>query len=171
MSTGGRFLYRLFRGPLRALVRDALEEIEAERQRADGALDALYRYRIHGDPWRVRIDRTAVVNNALFNVSSGHITIERYAFFGHNVSVLTGTHDIHKFGEDRQRAIPRGGRDIVIREGAWLASDVLVLGPCVIGEHAVVGAGSLVLGDVEPYTVVAGRPARALRRIDPPQKR
>jgi acetyltransferase-like isoleucine patch superfamily enzyme len=41
----------------------------------------------------------------------------------------------------------------------------MVLGPCVIGAHAVVGGGSLVMGDVEPYTIVAGSPAKVLRTI------
>jgi acetyltransferase-like isoleucine patch superfamily enzyme len=35
-----------------------------------------------------------------------------------------------------------------------------------IGKHAVVAAGSLVLEDVDPYTVVAGRPAKVLKKID-----
>jgi acetyltransferase-like isoleucine patch superfamily enzyme len=43
---------------------------------------------------------------------------------------------------------------------------VLVLGPCRIGEHAVVAAGSLVTRDVASYTVVAGRPATLVRRIE-----
>jgi acetyltransferase-like isoleucine patch superfamily enzyme len=112
-----------------------------------------------------------VVNNALFNVGSGDITVGENAFFGHNVSVLTGTHDITKFGRERMFAIPRTGRDIVIEEGVWVASNALVLGPCRIGAHAVVGGGSLVLDDVAPYTIVAGSPARVLRTIpqpDPP---
>jgi hypothetical protein len=57
------------------------------------------------------------------------------------VSVLTGNHDINRFGRERQTAIQRSGRDVVVGEGAWLASHVLVLGPCRIGEHAVVAAG------------------------------
>jgi acetyltransferase-like isoleucine patch superfamily enzyme len=125
----------------------------------------MYRYLVHGDRARLHLHPTAVVNNALFNVGSGHITVGEYAFFGHNVSVLAGTHDITKFGRERQLAIPRSGHDIVIGEGAWLASNVTVLGPSVIGAHAVVGGGSLVLGDVEPYTIVAGSPARVLRTI------
>jgi acetyltransferase-like isoleucine patch superfamily enzyme len=107
-----------------------------------------------------------VVNNALFNLESGDITVSEFAFFGHNVSVLTGTHDFRRFDKERQDSIPRTGRDIVIGRGAWLASDVLVLGPCIIGKHAVVGAGSLVTHDVEPYTIVSGRPARMIRRIE-----
>ena len=61
------------------------------------------------------------------------------------------------------------GRDIVVGEGAWLASNVTVVGPCTIGEHAVVGVGSLVLHDVEPYTVVAGVPAAVRRTIPRPE--
>ena len=44
-------------------------------------------------------------------------------------------------------------------------SNVLVLGPVRMGEHAVVAAGSLVRDDVEPYTVVAGRPAKVVKKI------
>jgi acetyltransferase-like isoleucine patch superfamily enzyme len=135
------------------------EQVEALK------LDALYRHRWHGDASRLRIHETAVVNNALFNVSGGTVTVGRYAFFGHDVACLTGTHDIEQFGLDRQLGFPRSGRDVVIGDGVWLASHVLVLGPVTIGEHAVVAAGSLVREDVAPYTVVAGRPARVVKTI------
>lgn len=131
---------------------------------------SLFRPIIYGDTARLHIDPTAIVNNALFNLSSGEITIGEYAFFGHNVSVLTGTHDFTKFGAERQVAVPKSGRDVVIEEGAWLSSHVVVVAPCRIGAHSVVGVGSLVLGDVEPYTVVAGSPARALRKIPRPDE-
>ena len=41
-------------------------------------------------------------------------------------------------------------------------------GPVTIGEHAVVAGGSLVREDVEPYTVVAGRPAKVVKKIGRP---
>ncbi|MDQ6687459.1 MAG: acyltransferase [Actinomycetota bacterium] len=126
---------------------------------------ALFRPQVYGDPARLRISATAVVNNALFNLSSGEITVGEYAFFGHNVSVLTGTHDWTTFGAERQLAVPKSGRDVVIEEGVWVSSNAIIVGPCRIGAHAVVGVGSLVLRDVEPYTVVAGNPARVLRTI------
>jgi acetyltransferase-like isoleucine patch superfamily enzyme len=129
---------------------------------------ALFRPLVYGDPTRLRIAPTAVVNNALFNLSSGQITVGEYAFFGHNVSVLTGTHDWTRFGAQRQVAVPTSGRDVVIEEGVWVSSHAIVVGPCRIGAHAVVGVGSLVLRDVECYTVVAGNPARVLRTIPRP---
>ena len=129
---------------------------------------ALFRPLVYGDPARLHIAPTAVVNNALFNLSSGEVTVGEYAFFGHNVSVLTGTHDWTKFGAERQVAVPKSGRDVVIEEGVWVSSNATVVAPCRIGAHAVVGVGSLVLRDVEPYTVVAGNPARVLRTIPRP---
>jgi acetyltransferase-like isoleucine patch superfamily enzyme len=158
-----RLITRVLRGPLDALVAD-----QVAKQVQQLKLDALYSYRWHGDRSRLHIPDTAVVNNALFNMSGGTISIGEHAFFGHDVAVLTGTHDINQFGRARQLAFPRSGRDVVIGEGVWLASHVLVLGPVTIGEHAVVAAGSLVREDVEPYTVVAGRPAKVIKKITAP---
>jgi acetyltransferase-like isoleucine patch superfamily enzyme len=157
-----RVIARVLRGPVEALVAQKVAEQVAELK-----LDALYSYRWHGDRSRLHIPDTAVVNNALFNMSGGTITLGEYAFFGHDVAVLTGTHDIELFGRDRQLGFPRSGRDVVIGDGVWLASHVLVLGPVTIGDHAVVAAGSLVREDVEPYTVVAGRPAKVIKTIAP----
>lgn len=126
-------------------------------------------YSVYGDEERLEIAPTAVVNNALFNLSSGRVRIEDYGFFGHNVSILTGTHDYHKFGIERQTSVPDSGRDVLIQRGAWLASNVTVLGPCVIGEHAVVGACSLVDSDVPPYAIVAGIPAKVVGTVSGPR--
>jgi len=125
----------------------------------------LYEHLTFGDPSRVSIAPTAVLNNALLNVSSGTITIEDHVFLGHSVSILTGTHDFHFYNDERKVAIPQTGRDVIIRAGAWIASNATILGPCEIGEHAVIGAASLVLEDVPPYTVVAGVPAKEIRKI------
>jgi acetyltransferase-like isoleucine patch superfamily enzyme len=130
---------------------------------------ALFRPLIYGDTARLHIHPTAVINNALFNLSSGEITIGENAFFGHNVSVLTGTHDWTKFGAERQVAVPKSGRDVIIEEGVWVSSNVVIVAPCRIGAHSVVGVGSLVLDDVDPYTIVAGSPARVLRQIPRPE--
>ena len=154
-----RLLDRLLKPMVARLVADCIEE---ER------VDALYRYRVHSDPARLTIHPTAVVNNAIFNTGGGRITVGEYVFFGHNVCVLAGVHEVDKFGLDRQRAIPRSGYDVEIGEGAWLATNVMVAGPVKIGAHAVIGGGSAVRKDVEPYAVVAGSPARLIRYLTPP---
>ena len=149
------------------LLKPTIDRLLDERIQEEG-LEALYRYRVHSDPSRLHIHPTAVVNNAIFNTGGGNITVGPYVFFGHNVCVLAGVHDVDKFGLERQQAIPRSGYDIDIGEGVWLATNVLVAGPVTIGAHAVVGGGSIVRKDVEPYSVVAGNPARFIKYVSRP---
>jgi acetyltransferase-like isoleucine patch superfamily enzyme len=163
MSIIDRLVRRLCARSLEALVHEAVSAHVASVVK-----DPLHEPLIYGDATRLHVHPTAVVNNALFNLSSGDITVGQRAFFGHSVAILTGTHDFTKFGAERQVAVPKTGRDVLIGEGAWLASFAIVVGPCSIGEHAVVGVGSLVLDDVAPYTVVAGSPATVRRAIPRP---
>lgn len=121
--------------------------------------------RVFGDWSRVKLGVNVVLNDALINTSSGDVTLEDYVFFGHGVCLLTGTHDYHKLNVERQTGIPQQGRDILIRQGAWLGSNVTVLGPCVIGAHSVVAAGSVVVRDIEDYAVYAGVPAQKIKDI------
>ncbi len=164
MSPPNSLMNRLL-GPLQDLIRRAIAEHEERHPHAEPD-DPLTRMLVHGDRSRLHIAPTATVNNALFNLSAGHVTVREHAFFGHNVSVLTGSHDVNKFGEERQKAVAAEGQDVVIGEGVWVASHAIVVGPCRIGPNAVVGVGSVVLDDVEPYTIVAGSPAKPVRTID-----
>lgn len=97
------------------------------------------------------------------------ITIEKDVFFGHDVYLLTGSHDYSYFGEERRKR--GGGGPIHISEGAWIATRAIVIGPCRIGKHSVVGAGSVVTHDVDDYCVVAGNPARVIKRYNHQEKR
>ena len=54
----------------------------------------------------------------------------------------------------------------VIRRGAKVGANATILPGVIIGEHALVGAGAVVVRDVDPGTVVAGNPARVIRRIE-----
>lgn len=162
MGSLDRLVARVLRRPVERLVAEAMN-----RYTHGESDDPLYRYRVHGKLERLHIDPTAIVNDALFNVSAGEITLGEHVFFGHQVAVLTGTHDITKFGRERQTTFPRSGRDVVIEQGVWVASHAVVLAPVRIGEHAVVASGSLVMDDVPPYAVVAGRPAKVIKMLDP----
>lgn len=57
---------------------------------------------------------------------------------------------------------------ITIRDRVWIGFEAVVLKGVTIGEGAIVGARSVVTADVEPYTVVAGNPARVVRRLTVP---
>jgi acetyltransferase-like isoleucine patch superfamily enzyme len=121
---------------------------------------------VFGDAKRIKVAPNAALNNTLFNTSSGEIIVEDDVCFGHNVCLLTGTHNIRKKGRKRIATYPQTGRDIIIHSGVWLASNVTVLGPCEIGENAVIAAGSLVMNNVKPNSLYAGSPAKFIKEIE-----
>ena len=59
--------------------------------------------------------------------------------------------------------LPRKG-DTVIGNDVWIGQNAVILPGVRIGDGAIIGASSVVGSDVAPYTIVAGNPARPLRR-------
>lgn len=92
----------------------------------------------------------------------GGITIEEGALVGHNVVIATLNHGLHP--SERQILLPAPVR---IGKGAWIGSNATILPSVTIGEHAVIGAGSVVTRDIPAYAVAVGSPARVVRTIDP----
>ena len=70
--------------------------------------------RCWGPTKRVIVGQNVALANTLFNTSSGMVIIGDDSFFGHNVCLLTGTHDHHKRGVSRHESVPDSGRDILI---------------------------------------------------------
>lgn len=54
-------------------------------------------------------------------------------------------------------------KEVTIGSDVWIADSCIILGGVVIGDGAIVAAGSVVTKDVEPYAIVAGNPARLIR--------
>jgi len=57
-------------------------------------------------------------------------------------------------------------KPIIIRDNAWICSKAIILPGIIIGEGAVIGAGSVVTKNVESYTVVAGNPAKFIKKVE-----
>ena len=55
---------------------------------------------------------------------------------------------------------------IRIKHCAWIGAGAIILPEVTIGEYSIVGAGSVVTKDVEPYTIVAGNPCRVIGHIE-----
>ena len=96
------------------------------------------------------------------------VTIEDNVFVGHNVTFIN---DIYP------RAITTDGTlqteedwiciQTVVKAGAAVGSAATLLGGITVGKNAIIGAGSVVTKDVPANTIVAGNPARILRKIEP----
>lgn len=111
---------------------------------------------------------TGVCTGTFVNTVGGTVTIEEDAFLGNNVSLLTGSHDIRKFGQERMHGTSSKRADIIIRRGAWVANSCTIIGPCDIGENAVVTAGTTVRGVVPPGAVIAPQHWRILTTLEVP---
>ena len=122
-----------------------------------GAARLLRQPVVSGPVSRVRVSETASLANVLINTAGGCVDIGDYVFFGHDVLLLTGTHDFTVKGPNRQVPRKKPDRGIVIENGAWIASRSVIIGPCRIGANAVIGCGCVVDFDVAADTVVRVR--------------
>lgn len=112
---------------------------------------------LYGPMSRLQISDTADLSNVVINVNCGFIDIGDHVFFGHDVLLLTGTHDFRKTGPDRLPAHPTVDRNIVIEPGVWIASGAIIIGPCRIGANSVIGCGCIIDFDVPADTVIRVR--------------
>jgi acetyltransferase-like isoleucine patch superfamily enzyme len=94
------------------------------------------------------------------------VTIEDDAFIGHSVTFINDSYP---------RATARDGRlqteadwavePTLVKKGASIGSGSTILAKVTIGENAIIGAGSVVTKDVPPGAIVAGNPAKIIRKI------
>jgi len=95
------------------------------------------------------------------------VHIEDNVFIGHNVTFINDKYpratnsDGSIQTEDDWECI-----DTLVKKHASIGSSVTILCGVTVGEHAIVGAGSVVTKDVPSSTIVAGNPARIIRKIE-----
>jgi acetyltransferase-like isoleucine patch superfamily enzyme len=92
------------------------------------------------------------------------VTIEDGVFVGHSVTFINDSYPraINPNGDlqtEQDWAVER----TLVRRGASIGSGSTILSKVTIGEHAIVGAGSVITKDVPAYAIVAGNPAKVLR--------
>ena len=94
------------------------------------------------------------------------VTIEDNVFIGHNVTFINDLYprSTTESGQLQTEADWACGTTL-IKKGASVGSSSTLLCGITIGENAIVGAGSVVTKDVPPNTVVAGNPARILKKL------
>jgi UDP-2-acetamido-3-amino-2,3-dideoxy-glucuronate N-acetyltransferase len=94
------------------------------------------------------------------------VTIEDHVFIGHGVIFINDSYPraTTSTGE-LQTEKDWHVEPTRVRRGASIGSGAIILCNVVIGEHAIVGAGSVVTRDVPAHAIVAGNPARMLRTM------
>jgi acetyltransferase-like isoleucine patch superfamily enzyme len=120
------------------------------------------------------LDRDTVVSigdGCLIGRGSGIVAHESVVigddvFTGHHVYITDANHGY----EDPDVPIGRqfaASRPVTIGAGSWLGHGTIVLPGSHVGRHVVVGAGSVVVGDLPDFSVAVGAPAKVVRRLDP----
>lgn len=96
------------------------------------------------------------------------VTIEDNVFVGHGVMFINDIYPRATANGQLQTEADWKVERTVIKRGASIGTGATILANVTVGENAIVGAGSVVTKDVPANAIVAGNPARVLRKIESP---
>lgn len=117
---------------------------------------------------QITLGNGVTINRCCYFDLTGSVVMEDQVGVGHGVTFITAHHEMgpvqNRAGHNLQGYI--SSRDIVVKEGAWIAANATIMPGVIIGKGAVVAACALVTKDVEDNTVVAGVPAKIIKKLD-----
>ena len=112
-----------------------------------------------------RVGRRVKVSSHSF-ICEG-VTIEDEVFVGHGVMFIN---DKYPRSSNPDGSLQTEGdwelSPTLVKRRASIGSNATILCGLTIGEGAIIGAGSVVTKDVQPFTIVAGNPAKVIRKIE-----
>lgn len=99
-----------------------------------------------------------------YNINVHQAKIGNYCSIGPDVKIGLDEHPL-----DRESTHPDFydkfcQEKVIIKDHVWVGANAVVLAGVVIGEHSVIAAGAVVTKNVEPYTIVAGVPAKFIKK-------
>ncbi len=100
---------------------------------------------------------------ARFSASNSRISIADKVMFGPNVTIMGGDHRtdvVGRFMFDVKEKLPENDLPVTIETDVWVGANAVILKGVTVGQGAIIAAGSVVIADVAPYTIVAGVPAK-----------
>ena len=98
--------------------------------------------------------------------SESSITFGNKIMLGPNVTMMGGDHNSSQIGQymyDVKEKLSENDLPIIIEDDVWIGTNATILKGVTIGEGSIIAAGSLVLKNVPPYTIVGGVPAKGLK--------
>lgn len=112
--------------------------------------------------WNISLGTGAYVNAFCVFLDCAPVTIGDHTLIGPGVHLCAVAHPVDP--AERRRGL-ECAQPIVLGTNVWIGAGVVVGPGVTIGDDSVVGAGSIVLHDVPANVLVAGNPARIVRRI------
>lgn len=120
-------------------------------------------------------DNVSIGSNCIFLSTVAKIIMGNHIMFGPSVTMITGNHRIDILGKymidvKENEKLPENDQDIVIEDDVWIGANAVVLKGVRIKEGSIIAAGSVVVNDVEPYSIYGGVPAKKIKvRFTPEQ--
>lgn len=111
-------------------------------------------------PWNIHLGKDSAVGDYAILYSLGIISIGDRCTVSQGAHLCAGTHDLSDPTRPLQKLPIRIGDD------AWICADAFIGPGVTIGRGAVAGARSVVVKDVGEYCIVAGNPARLIRKVN-----
>ncbi|MBQ2611226.1 sugar O-acetyltransferase [bacterium] len=108
----------------------------------------------------ITVGKNVFINACCKFQDQGGITIGNGVLIGHNVTLATLNHDERP--QFRQNIYPK---PIKIGDNVWIGSNATILQGVTIGDGAIIGANAVVTKDVPENTIVAGVPAKIIRKV------
>ena len=94
-----------------------------------------------------------------FLCSEAEIVIGNNVMFGPHVMIATGNHRVDVIGKYMTQVhnkLPENDASVIIEDDCWIGMGAIILRGVTIGTGSVIGAGSIVTGNVAPYSIVTG---------------
>lgn len=105
------------------------------------------------------------------NVFGGNITIGKYCQLGIDVALHATNHPIHYLSTyinsnlfEGELSELKSSEKIIVGNDVWIGHNAIIVGNVTIGNGAIIAAGAVVTEDVAPYTIVAGVPAKKIKK-------
>jgi len=109
-------------------------------------------------PWNLEVGDWSAIGEQAYLYNLGRMAIGRKVTISQRAHLCAGTHDF------TDPALPLLTPPITVGDQAWICADAFIGPGVAVGEGAVAGARAVVVKDVEPWAVVAGNPARVVKR-------
>ena len=101
-------------------------------------------------------------------IDVARVSIGDNCFMAPNVAVYTAGHPIYP---DTRNSMFEYGKEVTIGDNVWIGGNSVICPGVHIGNHVVIGAGSVVTKDIPDWSLAAGNPCRVLRKITESDRR
>ena len=112
----------------------------------------------------VKIGLNCAINHGVFILGRDEIVIGNNVILSTKSMLIDSGLDVDSYLKESPQYIKSF---IHIEDNAWICAGAIILAGVTIGKNSIVGAGAVVSKSVPAYSVVAGNPARVIRRLNP----